>query len=131
MIFSVIAGALFISAFCFAIVLPPTACAYSTNDTGAAARNPITAPFEDFYHSINSVGNILPGSTTPQMRLSIPTTNGFVTTNVQDALSQFDNWLYGIAGFHVLELFTAILSVLSWLLGIVKGGVDWLLGWAQ
>lgn len=45
----------------------------------------------------------------------------------QNALRQFDEWLYDKIGFHVWSFFLAILGIFSWLLGVVKGGVDWLL----
>ena len=51
----------------------------------------------------------------------------FLTTAIKNAFGWFDNWLYGIAGFHVSNFFTAILNIFSWVLGVVKGGVDWLL----
>ncbi|MGC9968921.1 MAG: hypothetical protein ABSC29_04320 [Minisyncoccia bacterium] len=87
-----------------------------------------TVPFENFLHSVNSVNSI--GNVAPQLNLSIPQQGGgsFITTGIQNAFQQFDSWLYGIAGFHISGFFTAILSIFSWLLGIVKSIVDWLLG---
>ena len=82
----------------------------------------ILAPFESFFKSMNSVSIVGP-SVGAQ---SIPQ-NDFVINEIQHGFQWFDNWLYGIAGFHISGLFTAILSMFSWLLDFIKGGVDWLL----
>jgi hypothetical protein len=49
-------------------------------------------------------------------------------TSVHNGLAQFDTWLYGVAGFHIINLLTTVLTILSWILGWLKGGVDWLIG---
>jgi len=106
-----------------------SASAYSVSGTPSAANggldfNGLLAPFENFIHSINSAGNTVP-------QISPPTSGGPFTQQisggVQGGLQRFDAWFYGVAGFHVLNLFTAILNIFSWLLGFVKGIVDWLL----
>ena len=51
-----------------------------------------------------------------------------VANGVRNAFEQLDQWLYGILGFHFLGFFTAILAVFSWVLGAIKGVVDWLVG---
>ncbi len=81
------------------------------------------APFQSFLNSIGSVGS----EATPQLNLSAPQTQ-FLTTGAQNVFQQFDNWLYGIIGFHVSGFFAAILGVILWVLGIAESIVKWLLG---
>src|SRR5258708_3270104 len=81
-------------------------------------------PFQNFFRSIGSIGNT---NVLPAIRSSVPASN-FFTTSAWDAFSAFDNWLYGIAGFHISNFLTMILGVLSWVLNYAKGIVDWLLG---
>lgn len=93
----------------------------------SAGFGSFTAPFENFIHSINNVGSVnIPAPT--QMNLSAPSGGSWFTTWFKNTFDQFDNWLYGIGGFHIAAFFTAILGIFSWVLGIVKGGVDWALG---
>ena len=99
-----------------------TVHAYSITSGSSMAVIPILTPFENFFKSINSVSVVGPSIGVQ----SIPK-NSFIMGGVQSGFQWFDNWLYGIAGFHISGLFTTILSVFSWLLGFVKGGVDWLL----
>lgn len=87
----------------------------------------LTAPFQNFIQSIGNIGT--------QSKINVPPVNvpampqnGASANWFQNAFQQFDAWLYGIAGFHISGLFVAILNIFSWLLGIVKGSVDWLLG---
>jgi hypothetical protein len=86
--------------------------------------NGILAPFENFFNSMNSV-SITGQSTTAVTRSAPP--NSIVTNGVRSGFQRFDAWRYGIAGFHISGIFITSLSMFSWLLGVVKGGVDWLL----
>jgi hypothetical protein len=115
-----------------------TARAYSlANGAAPAGGVGVTSGNFDFGNILTSLQNFLQGigfnsvpiGTFPQPS-GIPSmsSSGFWSTSVQGALQWFDAWLYGIAGFHIIGLLTAILSIFSWLLGIVKGAVDWLLG---
>jgi len=115
--------------FPFTAIDIDTARAYSIS--GSSGSGPdlgsFTAPFENFFRSINNVGSV---------NISIPqqvggSSGSLLVTGIQNAFGQFDNWLYGIAGFHISGFFTAILSIFSWLLGLVKGIVDWLLSLFQ
>lgn len=85
------------------------------------------APFQNFINSVNSVGTNAVQVNVPY----IPQNNVLTAATeswLQNLFQQFDNWLYGIAGFHISGFFMAILNIFSWLLGIVKSAVDWLLG---
>lgn len=120
-----------VTAFSFSSVAP--AHAYSINGQQPAAPAmpaigngssgiDLAQPFVNFFQSLGSVGKI-----------SVPTSinsavSQGVKTQAQGFWDQFDTWLYGVAGFHISGLLTAILSILSWILGIVKSAVDWLLG---
>lgn len=90
--------------------------------------NILTAPFEGFIKSIRSVGSAPVPAAGPQFNPPAVPQGNFFASTVQSAFGQFDNWLYGIIGFHISSLFFAVLNIFSWILGVVKGGVDWLRG---
>lgn len=103
--------------------------------------NGLLAPLQNFFQSINSVGNtnFIPwtgtsapgnGSTSPLPPPSGPLDSG-VNSAIQNAFQRFDTWFYGIAGFHVIGLLDVILAIISWLLGVVQGIVNWLQGVLQ
>lgn len=138
---SFVAAFIFFSATIFVVIVAvatttTTANAYSVY-AGPQPSTPLSiggfnfgnllAPFQNFINSINSVGNTS-SLTIPSIGPTSIPTNGMVASGVQSAFQWFDNWLYGIAGFHIGGLLVAILNVFSWLLGIVKGAVDWILG---
>ena len=52
-----------------------------------------------------------------------------VSSEAHGAAEQLDAWLYTIIGFHILDFFNSILTIFSWILGWLKGGVDWLRQW--
>ena len=105
--------------------------AYSINGTSTTAGSTdsynLTTPFENFFNSleynITSAGNETPVNLNPAQE---PLTHEF-ETGAHGVLEQFDAWLYGVAGFHILNFFTAILSIFSTILGWLKSGTDWLL----
>ncbi len=123
---------------------PATANAYSVGGTAAAAAttpeltaitsvptvqssglNTMIAPFENFFRSMTSMSGgqgLGPASLPPSV-----TNNPAINGGVRGALQGFDQWLYGIAGFHILGLFAALLNILAWILGLVTSIVDWLL----
>ncbi len=70
----------------------------------------ISGPFQSFIKGMStfSLGNV--GQWTPQ-----------------SAWQGFDNWLYGITGFHISGFLTAITGVLVWVLNLAKSIIDWLL----
>lgn len=120
----------------FAILLlatsAPPAGAYSI-----AGNNPpnllenFAAPFQSFIESINSTrpfGGIAIPAGPGRFGPSVSPQAGFLIQDIQNLFRMFDNWLYNIAGFHILVFFAATLNIFSWLLGAVKGAVDWLLG---
>jgi hypothetical protein len=84
----------------------------------------LAAPFQNFTHSLQSIGTINLGITS--------TMSVFSDTASQSAhgvFEQFDSWLAGIIGFHINQIITVALQLISWLLGIVKNGIDWALSW--
>jgi len=94
----------------------------------------IVTPFEGFIKSVNGIGSLgrlptyqVPASGPPASSI-MPQQGSFIAQWVRNAFQSFDNWLYGILGFHISGLLTAVLNIFSWLLGIVKGAVDWFLG---
>lgn len=105
-----------------------TADAYSINGPAPTTTLPFIpsiGSFNSFIQSINNIGAQSGISLPPVNVPSMPQNgaqNGAATNWFQNTFQQFDAWLYGVAGFH------AILNILSWLLGIVKSGVDWVLG---
>ena len=102
----------------------------STIDSGVSGRglNSLTAPFENFIQSIGSINTKIfqPSPNIMNNAVSNPVTNGLQGVFGQ-LIGQLDGWVYGVAGFRVSDLLTSILTILSWLLGAVKVGVDWLL----
>lgn len=108
----------------------PSAPAQNAGGTTDGLGN-LFAPFQSFINSINSVGTNAVQVSAPSTPQSVPQNNAVTvgTENLlQNLFQQFDNWLYGIAGFHISGFFLAILNIFSWLLGVVKGAIDWLLG---
>ena len=111
----------------------------------------LLAPLTEFFQSIGSAGR---SGAAPQFNLSAPVlpsglglpnlptysmpnmlsagnnlmNGGGVQGAIQNGLQQFDAWLYGIAGFHILSFLSAALGIFSWLLGAAKQLVDWLSG---
>ncbi len=113
---------------------PPSAVLPTIPAINTFNFNSLIVPFQNFIQSFEGSANSIktpsiPGSFNMPPSVSIPAVpQGSFTNMIQNWFQQFDAWLYGIAGFHISGLFVAILSILSWLLGIVKGAVDWLLG---
>ncbi len=109
--------------------------AYSVYDTdstntpsiGGGGLDSLIAPFESFIKSITSIGSVKGPFLTPINVPSMPTGNSMITTGIEAAFQSFDNWLYGVVGFHIGGIFLAVLGVFSWVLGTVKSAVDWLL----
>lgn len=117
------------------IVTSGTAHAYSVQGNAPAGGgssldfNGLLSPLQNFIESIRSINaNSIPQLGPTSFSPSLNPTNSFITTNAQGAIQQFDTWFYGVAGFHIIGLLTAILGIFSWLLGLVKNVVDWLLG---
>ncbi len=115
------------------VAIAGQAHAYSVNSSVAgqsSLNNPdftqLFTPVQNFFNSIRSVQGtqLVPRlNTTNLIALPpLPTAPGLL----QGILEQFDAWFYGIAGFHILELFAIILSALSWILRIVQNIVNWL-----
>jgi len=115
------------TAYAYSVYPAPAPAGSTAPSPSTAGFGSLTAPLDNFLQSINNIGATNPS--VPENSFTPPTApNGMVTTEIENNLQKFDTWLYGIAGFHILTVFVVILNVLSWLLGIVKGGVDWLIG---
>lgn len=125
---------IFLGLLTFLLVNVPISGAYSVGEGGGTGLNfgnppnfgDLLAPAQDFFQSIGSIDtSIVPhvvGSSQP-----FNPGNPLVANWVQGIFQRFDGWLYGIAGFHILGIFTAILAIFSWILGAVKNAIDWLL----
>lgn len=107
-----------------ALVFPyRTIHAYSIYDTPTSTSSTfgggILSPFENFFQSVGSIN-------TTSLNISIPTgtTMEVLTEAGQTAWNRFDAWLYGIAGFHISNFFSQLLTIWSWILGTVKSGID-------
>lgn len=96
--------------------------AYSTYGGNPPAD--LLSPFKNFINSINSVGTTAIRIGTPAPVVLPPA----VQAGAQNAFQRFDAWLFGIVGFHISGFLAAILGIFSWILGVVKSVVDWLLG---
>ena len=68
----------------------------------------------------------------------LPTLERLQGSNLSDFMSPsstsgylewFDTWSFGVAGFHPVTVANSLLAVYSWLLGAMKGGVDWVRGY--
>ena len=70
----------------------------------------LAAPFENFFRSIGNVGSVNVPTTPTQMNPSAPHGSDWVTAWFKNEFNQFDNWLYGVAGFHISGFFLAILG---------------------
>lgn len=131
------------TALSLGILFAATSAAYAYPVVGSTGSTPVptingfnfdslTVPFQNFVQSIqnsaNSIGNPAGSLNAPSV-FSVPSMpqNGSFTNWIQSGFQQFDAWLYGIAGFHISGLIAAVLHIFSWLLGAVKGAVDWLL----
>ncbi len=98
---------------------PVPQAAGSTNFNFSNGFQSLSTPFEDFVRRIQSVDN-----TNVNVGTAVPPV---VTATAQNWFQQFDNWLYGIIGFHISTVLDAILNVFAWVLDFAKQIVDWLL----
>jgi hypothetical protein len=95
---------------------------------GGWTTSTLLAPFQNFTQSLQSIGNT-------NLRVTVPTAGmpnfpDVAAQTAHGAFEQFDAWLAGITGgFHIAVILTVFLQLMSWLLGIVKGGIDWALSW--
>jgi hypothetical protein len=116
----------------YAYALPGTATAVEASSSGSNSGagiwsgSNVATPFENFWNSLVSVGgtnfNVAPAA--------VPNFSNMAADSAHGAFEQFDAWLAGITGgFHISSLLTLLLSLFSWLLGFVKGIIDWLLSW--
>jgi hypothetical protein len=118
----------------FIFSLAPVGAYAAGGTTDAPSATPTTSnslknlfsPFESFFNSVNSIGNTAVPVSKPSVSV-----NTVVTGGALKLFSIFDNWLYGVAGFHISNLLTWTLSILSWLLGQVKYWVDYVLNLIQ
>jgi hypothetical protein len=89
--------------------------------------NTLSASLRGF---INGIGSSFDGNSSMNAigktvsNISIGNTN---QSTVWGVYQNFDNWLYGVAGFRISGVFNAVLSVATWLLSLAKDIVNWLL----
>jgi hypothetical protein len=69
-------------------------------------------------NSMNTVGKAVSG-------ISIGAGSSQLT--IGGVYQNFDNWLYGVAGFHVSEFFNAVVSIIVWLLNLTRNIINWAL----
>ena len=91
------------------------------------AWNALSASFQGL---INGIGSFFSGNTsntigTTVSNVSIGGANSQLTLG--GAYQNFDNWLYGVAGFHVSEFFNAVVSIIVWLLNLTRNIINWAL----
>lgn len=90
--------------------------------------NTVSAGFQGF---INGIGSFFNGDTSMNAignsvsNIPIGGTNSHFTLG--NAYQDFDNWLYGAAGFRISGFFNAILNVIIWLLNLAKEIINWFL----
>lgn len=112
----------------------PTGSAYATSSFyyggwNGASWQSLSAPFLDFTRSLQSVNGT-------NLNFSIPTTtvpdfSDTATQAAHGAFEQFDGWLAGIIGFHINQILVVFLQLMSWILGLVEGTVNWMLSWIR
>jgi hypothetical protein len=78
-------------------------------------------PIQGFINSLRSNGNTAVNNSIQSLTPNVNTGNG------QVIFQQIDSWTSAHLGFRFSELFGAVLGVLSWILGLAKNVVDWLL----
>jgi hypothetical protein len=90
----------------------------------------LLAPFQNFTQSLQSISNTNLNVTVPTT--TMPNFSDAATQAAHGTFEQFDAWLAGATGgFHIAAILTVFLRLMSWLLGIVKGGIDWALSWIR
>lgn len=87
----------------------------------------LATPFENFFQSLSQGVTSITGGSNINLNPVQEPVGQDVTVEVHGWLNQFDAWLYGFTGFHILAFLTSILSIFSTILGWIKSGVDWLL----
>jgi hypothetical protein len=139
MIFGTIVSFVFFAGTAAAYALPGTAASqtgstYATSSFyyggwNSASWQGLSAPFLNFTRSLQSVNgtslNFVVSTT------SVPNFSDTATQAAHGAFEQFDGWLAGIIGFHVSQILVVFLQLMSWILGLVKGTIDWMLSWIR
>lgn len=132
-------GVLAVFIFVAALVGAPEAHAYAlpgTPSAGAPASQPavtssydfgssfnsLLTPFQNFIKSIQSLNQtsigLHQGGYTPPVNTRL---------DVGAYFSELDAWVYAKTGLRPSQIFVVLLAALSWALGLIKQGVDWLL----
>lgn len=94
------------------------------NTLSASVSNVINGAMSSFNNnSMNSIGN-----TVSNIQIGGANNNQFT---IGGAYQNFDNLLYGVAGFHISEFFNAVVSVAIWLLNLAKNIINWLLSFVH
>jgi hypothetical protein len=89
----------------------------------------LAAPFVNFTDSLQTISKTGSNATTS---VAIPNFSDVAPQIAHNGFEQFDAWLAGITGgFHIAGILTIFLELMSWLLGMVKSSVDWMLSWIR
>ena len=80
-----------------------------------------TLPIQSFIASLEANGNATVNNSIQTVAPSINGDNGHAL------LQQIDDWTSVKLGFRFSALFGAVLGIMSWVLGLAKSVVDWLL----
>jgi hypothetical protein len=136
---TVMVGAFFILGLqdAHAYAIPSTSTSQPMISTGvnsdynfSGSLQNLFSPFQGFFQSLQWNTSATTDIDINPTSTPIPAIN--ISPSLQNNLTQpftdFDNWFYGLTGFRLSGLVVAVLSGLSWALGIAKGIVDWLLG---
>jgi hypothetical protein len=85
-------------------------------------------PFQGFITSLQSAGqSVMAGSSVSGVGLPTSAVSGAT----QGLLTGLDAWSAAHLGFRFSALLFAILGIFSWVLGIAKSAVDWLIGFLK
>ena len=142
LILGTLVGFLFCARTVFAYALPGTSATATAPDYASSSfyfgtwstgtwQN-LSAPFLNFSQSLQAIGKTNLNVTIPVSVPTVPNVTDVAPQVAHNAFEQFDGWLAGMTGgFHIAAFLTVFLQIMSWLLGVVKGSVDWLLGWMR
>jgi len=125
------------SAYCvvavFIFLSAATAHAYALPGTSPAEPAPVAVPAFDFGSSFQNLlspfNNFIQSMrATGDQSVSLPVSqNNFGMNAPENIFRQFDDWVYATVGFRPSEALHIFLNIFSWVLGVLKQLVDWLL----
>jgi hypothetical protein len=99
----------------------------SNYNFGGSFQN-LISPFQNFFNSLQWNGSTTFQISPTSTMLPPITVSPSLQNTLTDPFTQFDNWFYGLTGVRLSGIVVAILSIISWALGLVLAVVNWLLG---